>query len=127
MATTIPPASPPSGNRILRWLTFSLFFLFALTSESVGVIIPAVIAEFKIGMTVAGMFHYATMAGIALGGVVLGSVIDRLGAKQGILIGLAAFGVSCALFAVTHRFRRLCCCCFWADCRSACSRPRRWR
>ena len=105
MATTIPPAAHPSGNRILRWLTFSLFFLFALTSESVGVIIPAVIAEFKIGMTVAGMFHYATMAGIALGGVVLGSVIDRLGAKQGILIGLAAFGVSCALFAVTHRFQ----------------------
>jgi fucose permease len=106
MPETDPQVPPPRpvNLRVLRWLTFALFLLFALTSESVGVIIPAVIREYHLGMTVAGSFHYATMSGIALGGALLGFLVDRIGPKSAILGGLFVFGLSCTLFAVNNRF-----------------------
>lgn len=88
----------------IRWLTYLMFLMFAMTSESVGVIIPSVIREFGLGMTAGGAFHYATMSGIALGGVLLGSLADRFGRKPTILIGLALFGLSASLFAWVSSF-----------------------
>ncbi|MDO7835620.1 MFS transporter [Sphingobium sp. HBC34] len=88
----------------IRWLTYLMFLMFAMTSESVGVIIPSVIREFNLGMTAGGAFHYATMSGIALGGVLLGSLADRLGRKATILIGLGLFGLSASLFAWVSSF-----------------------
>ncbi|BBF69708.1 MFS transporter [Sphingomonas bisphenolicum] len=88
----------------IRWLTYLMFLMFAMTSESVGVIIPSVTREFNLGMTAGGSFHYATMSGIALGGVLLGSLADRLGRKATILIGLGLFGLSASLFAWISSF-----------------------
>lgn len=88
----------------IRWLTYLMFLMFAMTSESVGVIIPSVIREFGLGMTAGGAFHYATMSGIALGGVLLGSLADRFGRKPTILVGLALFGLSASLFAWVSSF-----------------------
>lgn len=88
----------------IRWLTYLMFLMFAMTSESVGVIIPSVIREFGLGMTAGGAFHYATMSGIALGGVLLGSMADRCGRKPTILVGLALFGLSASLFAWVSSF-----------------------
>lgn len=88
----------------IRWLTYLMFLMFAMTSESVGVIIPSVIREFGLGMTAGGAFHYATMSGIALGGVLLGSMADRFGRKPTILAGLALFGLSASLFAWVSSF-----------------------
>ncbi|OHD02982.1 MAG: MFS transporter [Sphingomonadales bacterium RIFCSPLOWO2_12_FULL_63_15] len=88
----------------IRWLTYLMFLMFAMTSESVGVIIPSVIREFGLGMTAGGAFHYATMCGIALGGVLLGSMADRFGRKPTILAGLALFGLSASLFAWVSSF-----------------------
>lgn len=88
----------------IRWLTYLMFLMFAMTSESVGVIIPSVIRQFGLGMTAGGAFHYATMSGIALGGVLLGSLADRFGRKPTILVGLALFGLSASLFAWVSSF-----------------------
>ncbi|AOH83136.1 MFS transporter [Sphingomonas panacis] len=88
----------------IRWLTYLMFLMFAMTSESVGVIIPSVIREFHLGMAAGGAFHYATMSGIALGGVLLGSLADRAGRKVTILIGLGLFGISAAMFAWISSF-----------------------
>src|SRR3990167_7699956 len=88
----------------IRWLTYLMFLMFAMTSESVGMIIPSVIREFGLGMTAGGAFHYATMSGIALGGVLLGSMADRFGRKPTILAGLALFGLSASLFAWVSSF-----------------------
>ena len=88
----------------IRWLTYLMFLMFAMTSESVGVIIPSVIREFGLGMTAGGAFHYATMSGIALGGVLLGSMADRFGRKPTILAGLALFGLSASLFPWVSSF-----------------------
>ena len=70
--------SPTQRNlTTIRWLTFFMFMMFAMTTDSVGVIIPQVIKEFRLSMTAAGAFHYATMSGIALAGIFLGYLADR--------------------------------------------------
>lgn len=88
----------------IRWLTFFMFMMFAMTTDSVGVIIPQVIKEFHLSMTVAGAFHYATMSGIALAGIFLGYLADKLGRKTTIILGLVLFAVSSYLFAVGRSF-----------------------
>ena len=59
---------------LIRALTFLMFLMFAVTTDSVGVIIPQAIREFRLSMAAAGSFHYAGMIGIALGGLGLGAV-----------------------------------------------------
>lgn len=86
--------------RLIRILTYLMFMMFAMTTDSVGVIIPQVIKTFGLGMAAAGSFHYASMTGIALGGVCLGFLADRLGRKVTIVIGLTAFASSAFLFSV---------------------------
>lgn len=90
--------------RVIRVLTYLMFMMFAMTTDAVGVIIPHVIKTFGLGMAAAGSFHYASMGGIALGGVCLGFMADRLGRKATIVIGLVTFAVSAFLFAVGQSF-----------------------
>jgi len=89
---------------LLKALTFMMFTMFAMTTDSVGVIIPQVIRQFGLGMTAAGSFQYATMAGISIAAIGLGFLADRFGRKTTIIAGLAVFGISCLLFGVGRGF-----------------------
>lgn len=91
-------------RRLLRVLTYLMFAMFAMTTDSVGVIIPHVIERYSLGMTAGGAFQYATMGGIALAALALGFMADRLGRKATIIIGLILFGLSSALFAIGEEF-----------------------
>jgi len=88
------------NQNAIKWLTYTMFFTFAMTTDAVGVIIPEIIKEFDLSHTQAGAFHYVTMLGIALSGIFLGYLADKLGRKTAILIGLLIYAVSCFLFAV---------------------------
>jgi fucose permease len=81
-----------------------MFMMFAMTTDSVGVIIPEVIKQFHLSMTVAGAFHYAPMSGIAFAGIFLGYLADKLGRKKTILFGLILFALSSYLFALGKSF-----------------------
>ena len=81
-----------------------MFMMFAMTTYSVGVIIPVVIKEFRLRMTVGGAFHYATMSGIAFAGFFLGYLADKLGRKRSIVLGLVLFALNSYLFAVGQSF-----------------------
>ena len=81
-----------------------MFMMFAMTTDSVGVIIPEVIKEFRLSMTVGGAFHYAAMLGIAVAGFFLGYLADKLGRKNSIILGLVLFALNSYLFAVGHAF-----------------------
>ena len=77
-----------------------MFTMFAMTTDSVGVIIPEVIKEFKLSMTAAGAFHYAPMSAIAIAGIMFGYFADKLGRKRTIILGLVLFALNSYLFAV---------------------------
>ncbi|MDH4384875.1 MAG: MFS transporter [Caulobacter sp.] len=108
MSADPQPTGVPGPSRrndlLIKGLTFMMFLTFAMTTDSVGVIIPKVIAEFSLGLTAGGAFHYATMSGIALAGLFLGFVADRLGRKGAIVLGLILFGLASALFIVGQDF-----------------------
>lgn len=67
--------------RAARWLTYALFFIFAVTTDAVGIIIPVVVEEYGLTLTQAGSFHYATMVAIALAGALFGHLADTKGRK----------------------------------------------
>ncbi len=89
---------------LIKWLTFLMFMMFAMTTDAVGVIIPEVMKQFQLSMTAAGLLHYAPMIAIALSGILLGFIADRLGRKKTIIIGLGLFVVNAYLFILGHSF-----------------------
>src|SRR5512140_2155210 len=103
---TQPDVHVQSGSNLakIKALTFVMFMMFAMTTDSVGVIIPEIIKQFKLSMTSASAFQYATMGGIALAGFFLGFLADRAGRKATIVMGLAAFAVDSYLFSIGNSF-----------------------
>jgi MFS transporter, FHS family, L-fucose permease len=89
---------------IIKWLTFLMFTMFAMTTDAVGVIIPQVMKQFSLSMTAAGLMHYTPMAAIAISGILLGFLADKFGRKKTIIIGLAIFAANSALFLAGHTF-----------------------
>src|SRR6478672_3262628 len=64
---------------VVKALTYVMFAMFAMTTDSVGIIIPEVVRTFGLTLTAAGTFQYATMGGIAVAALLLGHLADRLG------------------------------------------------
>jgi len=89
---------------IIKWLTYLMFMMFAMTTDAVGVIIPEVMKQFSLSMTAAGLMHYAPMIAIALAGVFLGFLADKLGRKPTIVIGLAIFAFNSYLYIIGNSF-----------------------
>jgi fucose permease len=94
------PAAPGRSPTAIKWLMYLMFMMFAMTTDSVGIIIPDVIKEFHLSMMAAGAFHYANMTAIALAAIFLGYLADKLGRKKTIITGLVLFapnskGISC--------------------------------
>jgi fucose permease len=89
---------------VIKALTYLMFAMFAMTTDSVGIIIPEVVRTFRLTLTAAGTFQYATMAGIALAALGLGSLADRFGRRPTIIAGLTLFAAASYLFAVGESF-----------------------
>jgi fucose permease len=89
---------------VVKTLTYAMFAMFAMTTDSVGLIIPQIVKTFRLTLTAAGTFQYATMAGIAVAGLFLGTLADRLGRRRTIVIGLTAFAAASFLFVVGETF-----------------------
>jgi fucose permease len=98
------PTSQRHNLTAIKWLTYLMFMMFAMTTDSVGLIIPEVIEEFKLSMTAAGAFHYANMIAIALAAIFLGYLADKMGRKKTIIIGLVLFALNSYLFAAGNNF-----------------------
>ena len=95
----------PSANiLIIKSLTFMMFMMFAMTTDSVGVIIPEVIKAFHLSMTAGGAFHYASMSAIAVAAITLGFLADLIGRKKTIVFGLILFALNSYLFSIANSF-----------------------
>ncbi|NLT69043.1 MAG: MFS transporter [Acidobacteria bacterium] len=97
-------AMPKRNLTAIKWLTYMMFMMFAMTTDSVGTIIPEIIKEFHLSMVAAGAFHYAPMIAIAIAGIFLGYLADKLGRKRAIILGLVLFALNSYLFAVGNSF-----------------------
>jgi fucose permease len=93
-----------TGHRMARWLTCLMFFTFAMTTDAVGSVIPRVIEEFRLSMTAASAFQYATMLGIAAGALLLSFLADRIGRQRTIILGLLLYGAGSLLIAFGGSF-----------------------
>lgn len=89
---------------IIKWLTFLMFMMFAMTTDAVGVIIPEVMKQFSLSMTAAGLMHYTPMIAIALAGILLGFLADKFGRKFTIMLGLAIFALNSYLYITASTF-----------------------
>ena len=63
-------------------MTCLMFFVFAMTTDAVGVIIPQVVAQFQLSLTEAAAFHYVPMLFIGLSGLQLAQTVLRLSLNQ---------------------------------------------
>lgn len=90
--------------RLLRWLTYMMFLMFAMTTDAVGVIIPELMQQFELNLTQAGLIHYAPMAAIAIAGIGFGFLADRIGRKPTVILGLAIFAGAAFCFAFGSAF-----------------------
>ena len=88
---------------VVKTLTYLMFAMFAMTTDSVGLIIPEVIRTFGLSLTAAGTFQYATMAGIAVAALLFGQLADRLGRRPTIIVGLVLFASACFLMVTGDR------------------------
>jgi len=95
---------PSANNFIIKTLTFTMFMMFAMTTDSVGVIIPEVIKAFHLSMTAAGAFHYANMSAIAVAAITLGFLADLIGRKKTIIFGLSLFALNSYIFSVANSY-----------------------
>lgn len=89
---------------IIKSLTFIMFMMFAMTTDAVGVIIPEVMKQFNVNMTIAGLMHYMPMIAIALSGVFLGFLADRFGRKTTIILGLLFYSVNSYLYITANAY-----------------------
>lgn len=96
--------APATSNLMIRSMTYLMFMMFAMTTDSVGVIIPEVIRTFHLSLTVASAFHYATMSAIAIAAIFLGFLADRLGRKKTIILGLILFALNSYLFVFANSY-----------------------
>lgn len=90
--------------QLIRWLTYLMFMMFAMTSDSVGEIIKEVKREFDVNNTQASLMHSLFMVGVAFSGLFLGFLADKFGRKKTIILGLALFAASCYLFLLGTSF-----------------------
>lgn len=88
----------------IKWLTYMMFFVFAMTSDAVGVIIPELIKDYGLTLTQASAFHYVPMIFIALSGLFLGFLADKLGRKSVICLGLILFAVASFTFSSVNQY-----------------------
>jgi fucose permease len=93
-----------SNLAVVKTLTYAMFAMFAMTTDSVGVIIPEVIRTFRLSLTAAGSFQYATMGGIAVAALLLGQLADRIGRRRTIIAGLTLFAAACFLITTGNSF-----------------------
>jgi fucose permease len=96
--------APGTSRAAIKGLTYMMFMMFAMTTDSVGIIIPEVIKTYNLSLTAAGAFHYANMGAIAVAAIFLGFLADLLGRKMTIVLGLVLFALNSYLFAIANSY-----------------------
>ena len=85
-----------------------MFMMFAMTTDSVGLIIPEIIKTFHLSLTAAGSFQYATMGGLHWPVSCSAISPTALAASHTIIAGLTLFAAASYLFIAGNSFWYFC-------------------
>lgn len=88
------------------WACFGGWALDALDVQIFSLVIPAIIAEWGIGKTQAGLVSGATLIASALGGWIAGALADRIGRVRTLQYTVAFFSVFTFTCAFAHNFEQ---------------------
>lgn len=88
------------------WACFGGWALDALDVQMFSLVIPAIMAEWAIGKTQAGLVSGATLVASALGGWIAGALADRIGRVRTLQITVAFFSVFTFACAFSHDFNQ---------------------
>jgi FHS family L-fucose permease-like MFS transporter len=80
------------------YLLTSLFFMWGLITVLVDSLIPRLREVFELTYFQAGLVQFAFFIAYGLVSIPAGSLLHRIGYKQGIIIGLCIMGLGCLLF-----------------------------
>jgi len=103
---SVSPAQSGRDLLLIKALTCTMFFTFAMTTDAVGSIIPTLLTEFDLSLRAASAFHYVPMIAIAIGALALGFLADRVGRKATIVLGLD-LRLQLPAVCIRHRLRLL--------------------
>src|SRR5580704_6279454 len=92
------------GERYTFWACFGGWALDALDVQMFSLVIPAIIAEWGISKTQAGLVSGVTLIASALGGWICGAAADRFGRVRTLQITVAWFSVFTLLSAFAQNF-----------------------
>ena len=95
--TESQPSRTPAPDSAQAWLRLAATMLVSTVGGvgmwSVVVALPAVQAEFGVARAQASLPFTLTMVGFALGGVVMGRLLDRAGILAALGLGALALGI----------------------------------
>ncbi len=80
-----------------------LFFMWAFLTEMNGVLVPFVKKVFDFGYAQAILVQFCFFIAFALMAIPASRLLERIGYRRGIILGLAAMGVGCLLFIPASR------------------------
>jgi MFS family permease len=95
-----------ASERRTFWACFGGWALDALDVQIFSLVIPAIIAEWAIGKTEAGLVSGATLIASALGGWIAGALADRIGRVRTLQLTVAFFSVFTFACAFAHDFEQ---------------------
>jgi len=96
----------PSLKILIAILTLP-FLAMSLNHDGFLSLLPLVREEFALTRTQVGTYSTAFFLGAAGLAIFTGALVDRLGSKRGILIGLAAMSIAVYSYGITTSFNRL--------------------
>ena len=83
----------------LLWVFFLAYFTFGMITNVLGVVIPEVIKEYHLSLFAAGILAFAFFLAYGLCSIPTGLLMDRLGARPMVLVGVLLMALGCLVVA----------------------------
>lgn len=83
----------------LLWVFFLAYFTFGMITNILGVVIPEVIKEYQLSLFTAGILPLAFYLAYGVCSIPTGLLMDRLGARPMVLVGVLLMALGCLVVA----------------------------
>jgi fucose permease len=92
------------GPSALLWVIFFSYFTFGMITNVLGVIIPEVIKQYQLSMFAAGFLAFSFFLAYGVISIPAGLLMDRVGAKPLVLLGVGLMGLGCLVVAGANNY-----------------------